>query len=474
MSVTFRLLRVPVRLHAWFVLTAVILFQGQGVDWSLFPLWALIVLQGVLMHEFGHALTGRAFGLQPFIELTAFAGLTRWAGSKELTPFRSILVSAAGPAVGIVIGSAALVGYIIVTNGGQTSSPLSTQALTLAWLAWVNLGWGVFNLVPIMPLDGGNIMASFFRLFSPEKGARAARYVSLVVIAVVGVLLFAGNLGVDPVFTGIFLAMFAFGNVQALRRPPAKPGATRTVEELLKEGYEALEASDGETAAKVGSLLAANIPADLAKSDPRVATLRDEAFHMLAWGRLLMGEASEARAALDSLSGAKDPDPALDGAVSLALGRAAEAIPLFERALSDAPAQFVETRWVTAVSEVSGFRAAREFALQHEEHVSDGALHALSSAALSAGEMTEALAFAERWFERSNEGRAAVQAACCLARSGDVEGALQWLERAQIQGFDDLGLLDHDEDLQLVRDTDAWPELRGRFGVAPTSEPKSS
>jgi len=58
----------------------------------------------------------------------------------------------------------------------------------------------------------------------------------------------------------------------------------------------------------------------------------DEAFHLLAWGRLINGEPTEAYQALTSMSGDRAPDPALEGAVLVELGRPADAIPLLEAA----------------------------------------------------------------------------------------------------------------------------------------------
>ena len=58
----------------------------------------------------------------------------------------------------------------------------------------------------------------------------------------------------------------------------------------------------------------------------------DEAFHLLAWGRLINGEPREAQQALTSMSGERTADPALEGAVLVELGRPADAMPLLEEA----------------------------------------------------------------------------------------------------------------------------------------------
>ena len=60
----------------------------------------------VLLHEMGHALVGRRFGLEPYVSLTGMGGLTSWLSARLLTPGQSILVSFAGPAVGLALGLA--------------------------------------------------------------------------------------------------------------------------------------------------------------------------------------------------------------------------------------------------------------------------------------------------------------------------------------------------------------------------------
>jgi hypothetical protein len=58
----------------------------------------------------------------------------------------------------------------------------------------------------------------------------------------------------------------------------------------------------------------------------------DEAFHLLAWGRLINGEPGEAHQALTSMSGDRAADPALEGAVLVELGKPQDAVPLLEQA----------------------------------------------------------------------------------------------------------------------------------------------
>ena len=113
MALAFRLFGIPVRIHLWFWLMALWLWSlDRGHGWAGLLVWVAIVFQGVLMHELGHAFVGRVFGRSPRIELVALGGLTWWEQRESMSPGRSLLVSAAGPAVGILIGSIALVSML--------------------------------------------------------------------------------------------------------------------------------------------------------------------------------------------------------------------------------------------------------------------------------------------------------------------------------------------------------------------------
>jgi Zn-dependent protease len=319
MSVEFSLFRIPIRIHLWFWLMALWLWTlNSEQGWAGLLIWVLVVFQGILMHELGHALTGRAFGRQPRIELVALGGLTWWEQREPMSPGRSLAVSAAGPAVGIVIGLLALVLKDSIRLPAE-----SLEIYTLNALIWVNLGWGLLNLVPVLPLDGGNIVASLFAFFSPSRGRLFACYVSF---AAIGALLVV-TVTFQQYPATILLFLLAFSTYQAFRierqrlgQGPAEEGPPLSP---VQRAFEALERGDGQALVGVASEL-------VAKADGTAEL--DEAFHLLAWGRLMNGEPQEAFDALRSLSGERSADPALEGAVLVELGKPEEAEPLLEAA----------------------------------------------------------------------------------------------------------------------------------------------
>src|SRR5258706_2065764 len=154
----FTVFGVPVRIASSFWLVA-ILFGLQGND-AAHPgrafggvlIWTATVFFSIMLHELGHALTARAFGARPAITLYMMGGLTRYEGGR-MTRVQSGLISIAGPAVGLVLGFAVLFGSRSFPLGPATSEAVRD-------ILWVNIGWSIINLLPVVPFDGGHILAA--------------------------------------------------------------------------------------------------------------------------------------------------------------------------------------------------------------------------------------------------------------------------------------------------------------------------
>ncbi|MEM1416459.1 MAG: site-2 protease family protein [Myxococcota bacterium] len=475
MALELRLFGVPTRLHLSFGFTIVLLWMllgGPELGAGTLLIATAVIVQGVLLHELGHALVGRAFGFQPRIELLAFMGLTRWAAQRRsMKAGEGLLIAFAGPAVSLIVGGAIYAACAVAGDvwldaafalGPENVREAAVAAKTtipavfgLSLLVTVNLFWAVYNLVPILPLDGGMMMASFFRFFDDKAGQRWAHAVSLVLAGILSLLALVAQ-ELFLVFLGGFLAWF---NVQALRaeRELRLRGvvAVRSREELLQLAKEALGREDAPTVLRAANVLlrGAENPVE-----------RDEAYHLMAWGQYLTGQSAPARDALDRLSGERDPDPALEGAVQLALGRPEEARTFFERALEAGPSTFVEPRYLDAVEQAGAFDASAAFVERVPGALRPEGLHALQARAYHADAHGAALGLGEVLFQRTRQPLSAFNVACVLARLGRAEEALGWLERARVAGFADVGLLDGDDDLRAVRSLPGWDALRARFG----------
>ena len=211
-SFQFRLFGIQVNVDLFFLVLAVVIGRSIRGNLLLLGFWVAIVFASVLLHEMGHALSARLFGQQPFISLYGLGGVTVWRVTGEMPAGRRFVIGLAGPAVGIVIGSIAAIVQALLPN--------DTVADTVAgFVVVVNLGWGLLNLVPMLPLDGGKIMEALFDLIAPGRGARGARYVSIVTALVVAPLSLAAGLFLMV----LYCALSIWVNIQELRRPPSPP-----------------------------------------------------------------------------------------------------------------------------------------------------------------------------------------------------------------------------------------------------------
>ena len=207
-ALRFRLLGFPVSVDPSFFLLAIFLGLG-GRDFRLVAVWVGVVFVSILLHELGHAVAGRAFGLEPRIHLYSMGGLTSWRSARSLPHNRNIVISLAGPAAGFAMGL-----FILWLR-----SALPVRDSLLLWVAvqdllWVNVGWGLVNLLPILPLDGGNVMRSVVQAYRGDHDERTPRLVSIVTGALICLFALWAR-----VFWGAFLAgLFTFMNVAALKQ----------------------------------------------------------------------------------------------------------------------------------------------------------------------------------------------------------------------------------------------------------------
>lgn len=198
---------IPLRIDPSFLFVVVVLAAGRLDEPALLVSWAVVVFVSVLLHELGHALAGRLFGLSPSIMLYGMGGLTYWDAGRALTPLRTIAVSLAGPLAGFALGAAVL-GASVAAFGGLPGAEDGFAGQVVADLLWVNIGWGALNLLPILPLDGGNVMREVLNVATRGRGDIAARVVSLVLSGVAAFL----ALRFGMLWGGVLALFFAYQN----------------------------------------------------------------------------------------------------------------------------------------------------------------------------------------------------------------------------------------------------------------------
>jgi len=231
----FTLAGIPIRVHPLFWVIA-IFFGASAGDLIHLLLWVAIVFVSILIHELGHALVMRLYGQPSHVVLHFAGGLTvpesrgwgsLWANIL-LKPSQEILISLAGPGAGFLF--ATLVMVIVVVAGGSIiwaplfgvipwfTALLSTEESIANWLVMtllgVNLLWGLINLMPVYPLDGGNIARHLLIQVDPLDGARKSLWISVIAgasVAAIGLVL------LHSTYVALLFGLLAFQSYQSLQ-----------------------------------------------------------------------------------------------------------------------------------------------------------------------------------------------------------------------------------------------------------------
>jgi stage IV sporulation protein FB len=170
----------------------------SGLRYAL--LWIPVILISVLFHELAHASMIGIFGFGPSrIVLQGIGGVT--INERRAKPWQDLFISAAGPLSSFLL--AAIMSLLFSSVPRLQQDPFFVALLPL--LARINVIWGVFNLLPVMPLDGYAMLRHFLRLIVSE---RTAFVISIWVSMVVGGILVILSVLAKQPFIALLLLWF--------------------------------------------------------------------------------------------------------------------------------------------------------------------------------------------------------------------------------------------------------------------------
>lgn len=167
----------------------------------------------VVLHEFGHILTARRFGIvSPEVTLLPIGGVADMNRMPD-RPYQELLIAVAGPAVNLIIAVAILAYLGATTDMTQATHIADPQVGMLARLAATNVFLAVFNMIPAFPMDGGRVLRAGLAMWLGQ--AKATRIAATIGQGFAFLLGFAGLFGHPMlIFIAIFVYIAAAGEAQ--------------------------------------------------------------------------------------------------------------------------------------------------------------------------------------------------------------------------------------------------------------------
>ncbi|MBC7852618.1 MAG: hypothetical protein IAF94_04205 [Pirellulaceae bacterium] len=237
----FSVLGFPVRVHPMFWLMGLIM--GFGDVMSVF-ISIVVAFVSILIHELGHALMMRRFGRESHIVLYLMGGLAIEGSGSSFGGFRSrgsrttyeqVLISAAGPGAGFVLAGV-VVGILFAMGGhiqwiylrdvlpipqaviGEDLAEIRANLnlmILFNLLLGFNIVWGALNLLPVYPLDGGQIAQAVMVAKDPWGGLTRSLWISVFTGAIAAVM---GGVFFSSIFMVLLFGSLAYSSYVALQQ----------------------------------------------------------------------------------------------------------------------------------------------------------------------------------------------------------------------------------------------------------------
>jgi len=271
----FRALGFPVKVRPGFfvfIVLALVAYRGPLGPWLAGSIAVLTIA-----HELGHATVAKLYGARAEIALDMFAGYTTYEPSRELSAREKATIALAGPLAEIVPGALALIAMGV--NPLLPPDGAGANAARAIW--WAGPVLGLVNLLPLLPLDGGVVVATIAEAISPENGRRYAQIGSITASSLI-TLGFLANPRLRPL--AVFSAALLLFQLYQLRSDrmavdviePPSPGCI-AIKHLLDQGDAAKAGQYGSTLFRQGG------HADVAILVARAAARLGELTTSMAW-----------------------------------------------------------------------------------------------------------------------------------------------------------------------------------------------
>jgi len=328
-----RLFGIDVFVHATFGILLIWVFMGHyaregNVHGALVGVaFVLAVFGTVVLHELGHALTARRFGIKTKdITLLPIGGVARLERMPD-KPGQELLVALAGPAVNVVIAAVLLLfitstgGQVILEGqnlmGGEGGAPFLTKLL------WVNVTLAVFNLLPAFPMDGGRALRALLALRGDYvQATRTAAGIGQAMALLLGL----AGLFTSPllVFIALFVWIGAAGESGAVQTKAALAGLP--IQAAMQTSFRMLSPRDSLAAASQALLAGSQVDFPVVDEGGALVGVLTRA--NLIQGLTTRGSDVAVETAMSRRFEIADPGEMLDGALTRLQGCECSSLPV--------------------------------------------------------------------------------------------------------------------------------------------------
>ncbi|MGE0321417.1 MAG: site-2 protease family protein [Polyangiaceae bacterium] len=434
----FRLFGFPVQIEPSFWVIAV-LFGLNTAAGSMSAIvvgmltWLGILLVSLLVHELGHALAARAYGESPHIVLHVMGGRTVWDPRAEPTRLQRIVITAAGPLAGYLLAVCSFIA-LVVSGEDLLGEKATLTGRVLSQLTILNVFWSTFNLLPVIPFDGGHILAAAL--------GKGRERLSLMISVVVGVLAALAFLAGNMMFGAIILGWAAASNWMSLRRPEPAPIPKEALLQMLTRARQAMDQGRHAEAHAIGrAVFEATEDADV----------RRRAAEIGAWSALLGGDPASAEQVLERAPKDQPIDPYLHAAVFEALDQDQRAVETIAHARRAGDTRLeLAALYVKALLKVGDVERAARVTLDIVDETPSDDARRVAQAALDGGAALAAASLFERLFERTKVADDGVSGLRGFVEAGQMDAALRLLRQAVSAGLDPERVR-HDDRLSALR-----------------------
>jgi len=232
--------RIPIVIHPFFWLFAGLIGWMASGSMVGMLIWVGIIFVSVLFHEYGHALTAVLFKQKAHIQLVALGGLTMFDGPK-LKFWQQFVITFNGPLFGFIL-------CLIATGLLRLDlPPVWVKVFTATQYA--NLFWTIVNLLPVMPLDGGQLLRIVLEASFGVKGFRASLMIGAILAALFAFYFFM----VQAFLIGAFFFLFAYQSFDSWRKSrfATRDDREESNKELMMKAEEALQEGRKEEAKRI-------------------------------------------------------------------------------------------------------------------------------------------------------------------------------------------------------------------------------